>query len=51
VKKKGFVAKKSLIINAPIAKVWDALVNPELIKHYLFGTEAISDWEVGSPIT
>jgi len=47
-KKKGFAARKSITINAPAAKVWDALINPELIKQYLFGTEAISDWEVGS---
>jgi uncharacterized protein YndB with AHSA1/START domain len=43
-------AKASITINAPIAKVWDALVNPTLIKQYFFGTEAISDWKVGSTI-
>lgn len=42
--------KKSIEINAEKAKVWDALVNPEKIKLYLFGTETISDWKVGSPI-
>ena len=47
---RGFVAKQSLAINAPIAKVWDALVNPNMIKQYLFGTNAISDWKTGSPI-
>jgi uncharacterized protein YndB with AHSA1/START domain len=41
----------SVTINADIAKVWDALVNPAIIKQYLFGTNAISDWKVGSPIT
>jgi len=45
-----FVVKKSIEINADKAKVWDALVNPEKIKLYLFGTETISDWKVGSPI-
>jgi hypothetical protein len=25
--------------------VWDALVNPGIIKHYMFGTEVVSDWE------
>ena len=44
-------AKASRIINAPISKVWQALVNPEIIKEYLFGTEVITDWKVGSPIT
>jgi len=47
---KQFVAKQSLVINAPVTKVWDALVNPRLIKHYMFGTNAISDWKEGSPI-
>ena len=42
--------KKSIEINAGQANVWDALVNPEKIKLYLFGTETISDWRVGSPI-
>lgn len=42
--------KKSIEINAEKAIVWDALVNPEKIKLYLFGTETISDWKVGSAI-
>ncbi|NJD23098.1 MAG: SRPBCC domain-containing protein [Melioribacter sp.] len=44
------VVKKSIELNADKAKVWDALVNPEKIKLYLFGTETISDWKVGGPI-
>ncbi len=48
--KKDFVANASITINAPITKVWDALVNPKVIKIYMFGTETISDWEVGSKI-
>ncbi len=46
-----FVAKASIIINAPAARVWDALTQPELIKQYLFGTQVTTDWRVGSPIT
>ena len=38
-------------INAPAAKVWDALVNPELVRQYLYGAEIKSDWQKGSPIT
>ena len=45
-----FVTNISVSINAPIAKVWDALINPEMIKKYMFGSEAISDWKEGSPI-
>jgi uncharacterized protein YndB with AHSA1/START domain len=37
-------------INASIQKVWAAIVNPEIIKQYLFGTETVTDWKVGSPI-
>ena len=44
---KELVLKTSVSINASTAKVWDALINPEQIKKYFFGTEAISDWKVG----
>ena len=49
--KKDFIAKASTTINAPIAKVWDAFVNPQVIKKYMFGTTVASDWKEGSPIT
>jgi len=39
---------KSIKFNAEKSKVWNALVNPIIIKEYLFGTEVISDWEEGS---
>lgn len=42
--------RNSITINAPASKVWDALVNPEQTKKYMFGCEAISDWRVGSPL-
>ena len=45
-----FVAKAAITINAPTARVWDALTQPELIKQYLFGTKVTTDWQVGSPI-
>jgi len=47
---KKFTAKATRTINAPPSKVWQALVNPEIIKQYLFNTDVISDWKVGSPI-
>ena len=40
----------SMIINAPAAKVWEALTNPAIVKQYFFGTNVKSDWKVGSPI-
>jgi uncharacterized protein YndB with AHSA1/START domain len=42
--------KNTIIINAPADKVWDALVNPEQTKKYMFGCETVSDWRVGSPL-
>ncbi len=47
----NLVARQSVVIDAPATKVWKALTDPEAIRQYLFGTEAVSDWEVGSPIT
>lgn len=38
-------------INAPVKKVWQALTDPAMIKEYLFGTNAVSDWKKGSSIT
>jgi len=46
----SLIAQAYITISAPIAKVWDALVNPEMIKQYLFGTNTVSDWKEGSPI-
>ena len=47
----AYISKASTIINTSTSKVWDALTKPELIKQYMFGTEVITDWQVGSPIT
>ena len=49
--KETYLAKVSISIDAPKEKVWEALTKPELIKQYLFGTEVITDWQVGSSIT
>ena len=46
----ALIAQRTVTINAPASKVWDALTNPSLIKQYLFGTEAVSDWKAGSPL-
>jgi len=42
--------KSSITINASAAKVWDALINPEKTKKYMFGCETVSDWKIGSPL-
>lgn len=46
-----FIAKASIEVQAPASKVWEALTKPELIQQYLFGTQVVTDWQVGSPIT
>ena len=44
------IVRNSILINAAIAKVWDALVNPEQTKKYMFGCETVSYWIIGSPL-
>jgi uncharacterized protein YndB with AHSA1/START domain len=44
------IIKNDITINAPSAKVWDALVNPEQTKKYMHGCATVSDWKVGSPL-
>lgn len=42
--------KYRTIVNSSIEKVWDALVNPEMVKQYFFGSNQETDWQVGSEI-
>jgi len=44
------IVQNSILINAPLDKVWDALVSPEQTKKYMFGCETVSDWKIGSPL-
>jgi len=48
---RGFEAIKTVTIDAPRAKVWDALTNPAKVRQYMHGTNMSTDWKVGSPIT
>ena len=45
-----FTARATVKINAPVAKVWQALTTPKILKQILFGADVITDWKVGSPI-
>lgn len=40
----------TITINASSSKVWDALINPEQTKKYMFGCETVSDWKKGSTL-
>jgi uncharacterized protein YndB with AHSA1/START domain len=40
----------TVLIDAPPARVWEALTKPEIIKKYFFGTTTHTDWKIGNPI-
>src|SRR4030043_830847 len=48
---KNFIGRAEVKIYARPARVWEALISPEIIRRYMFGTDAVSDWKEGSPIT
>jgi uncharacterized protein YndB with AHSA1/START domain len=47
---RGLMITKSIEINAAPFKVWDALINPQMITQYFSGAETITDWQVGSEV-
>jgi uncharacterized protein YndB with AHSA1/START domain len=47
----SLIVEVSIEIQASKVSVWKALTDPDQIKKYLFGTETVSDWKPGSPIT
>lgn len=44
------VIQKTIHIQAPVAIVWHALTDAQLIKEYMFGTTVQCSWEIGKPI-
>ena len=48
--RQDLIVSQSVDVKAEPEQVWNALTNPEIIKEYLFGTETITDWKVGSEI-
>ncbi len=44
------VVRSSVSIDAPASRVWNALVNPEITKKYMFNCEAISGWKIGDSL-
>ena len=47
----NFIATANTTIHVSSDKVWEALVTPEIIKKYMFGTTVNSEWKTGSKIT
>lgn len=47
---KTFNAIVNIEINAPVAKAWDGITDPDIIRQYMHGTNVVTDWRVGSPI-
>ena len=45
------IARATIRINATSERVWDALVDSNAIKQYMFGAQVHSDWQEGSAIT
>ena len=46
----SYSTSSSITISHPVQKVWEALTVPEQVKKYFFGTNLVTDWQVGSPI-
>lgn len=47
---KTITATVSMEFDVPVAKVWQAITDPALVKQYFFGTDLVTDWKVGNPI-
>jgi len=47
---KTFSNKKTVTIHAPVTDLWQALTDPEMIKHYFFGVETTGKWNEGNTI-
>ena len=46
----NLIVKKSVTIHAPASWVWEAMTRPELVKQFMFGSDVVCDWKVGSEI-
>lgn len=46
----NFVATSSVVVAAAPARVWSVITDPAAVKEFMFGTDVVTDWKVGSPI-
>lgn len=40
----------TIIINASIEKVWNTITKPELVKLWQYGSDLLTNWQIGSDI-
>ena len=40
----------TIVLDAPVNKIWDALTQPSLVKQWQYGSDLITDWKAGSEI-
>ncbi|KFF07538.1 SRPBCC family protein [Flavobacterium reichenbachii] len=40
----------TIVLNAPVQKVWNALTQPELVKQWQYGSELLTDWKIDHEI-
>ena len=40
----------TIVLDAPIEKIWNALTQPDLVKQWQYGSDLITDWIVGNEI-
>ena len=50
-KVEDFIAEASVVIRAPLDKVWKGLMDPEASKVFMMGASVKSSWKEGDPIT
>ncbi len=44
------IVQNTVFIQAPPSRVWEALINPQETKKYMFGCETVSEWLPGSDL-
>lgn len=49
-KSQNLTTERWVVIQSTAESIWDVLTNPDKINIYLFGSQAITDWKVGSPL-
>jgi uncharacterized protein YndB with AHSA1/START domain len=37
------IVQNAIVINSPVAKVWEVLIDPEQTKKYMLGCETVDD--------